>query len=211
MYDTAWLTGVWNYVAPELSDPTVGDEWKAVIYMGYGEISPQTAFAHSTNITAWGGTTSQAYLLYHLATRKNSAGGNICTAGASNPAGKFTIRAPSGKFVTSTAAAPSLVATSTTGTPFTLAYMPGGGSILNTVTSQFVTADPNGAVALAAARPVAQAWETFKVTVQPDGTYVIMALVNSMYITIDSTGELVNNGASLATAAKFTLIAQWCV
>ncbi|KAJ7491185.1 glycoside hydrolase family 81 protein [Mycena latifolia] len=208
MYDTPWLTGVWNYVAAELVDPSVGDDWKSIIYMAYGEVNPQTAFARSTNITGWGGTTSQAYLIYHLATRKNSAGGNICTSGAANPAGTFTLRAPNGQFVVSSTAAPQLVANAAVGTPFLFAYMPGGGSILNTATSQYVTADQNAAVPLAAARAVAQAWENFKVVQQADGTYVILAGVNSQYITLDSTGALVNNGASVAAAAKFTLVAH---
>ncbi|KAJ7184405.1 glycoside hydrolase family 81 protein [Mycena filopes] len=208
MYDTAWITGVWNYVSGEMVDPTIGDDWKSIIQMAYGEVSPQTAFARSTNITAWGGTTSQAYLLYHLATRKNSGGGSICTAGAANPVGTFVLRAPSGKFVASSAAAPQLVANGATGTRFTFAYMPGGGSILNAVTNQFVTADPNGAAALSAARPVAQAWESFKVLQQADGTYVIQAGVNAKYITLDATAELVNSGASLAAATKFTLVAS---
>ncbi|KAJ7118834.1 glycoside hydrolase family 81 protein [Mycena epipterygia] len=211
MYDTAWLNGVWNYVTPELVDPTVGDEWKAVIYMAYGEVSPQTAFSRSTNITAWGGTTSQAYLLYHLSTRKNASGGNICSSTAANPAGTFLIRASTGKLISSTTAAPQLVANSAVGTPFQFAYMPGGGSILNTAINQYVTADQNAAVPLAAARPVAQAWENFKVVLQADGTYVMLAGVNSQYITVDSTGALFNNGASIASAAKFTLVAQWYV
>jgi endo-1,3(4)-beta-glucanase len=86
--------------------------------------------------------------------------------------------------------------------------MPGGGSILNTATAQYVTADPNAAVPLSAARPVAQAWESFKINQQSDGTYVILAGVNSQYITVDSTGALVNNGASISAAAKFTLVAH---
>ncbi|KAF7323230.1 Glycoside hydrolase family 81 protein [Mycena chlorophos] len=207
LYDAAWLTGSWAYVANELVDPSVGDEWKAVIYMAYSEVDPQTAFQRSTNISAWGGTTSQTLLLYHLATRKNPSGQNICTATASNPVGNFTIRAPNGKFVSSTAAAPNLVATATTGTVFSFAYMPGGGSILNTATSQYVTADPNGVAPLAAARTVAQAWETFKVVQQTDGTYVIEALVNSAYVILDGSGELVNNG-TLAQAVHFTLVSH---
>ncbi|KAJ7460901.1 glycoside hydrolase family 81 protein [Mycena galericulata] len=209
MYDTAWLTGVWNYVSSELVDPTIGDEWKALIYMAYGEVNPQTAFSRSTNITGWGGTTSQAYLLYHLSTRKNSGGGNICSAAASNPTGTFVLRASTGnRSVSSTAVSPNLVATSSAGTPFTFAYMPGGGSILNTVTNQYVTADPNGAVPLSSARTIPQAWEMFKVVLQTDGTYVILAGVNSEYITIDPAGALINNGTSLAAATRFTLVAQ---
>ncbi|KAJ7118867.1 glycoside hydrolase family 81 protein [Mycena epipterygia] len=212
MYDTAWLNGVWNYVAPELVDPTVGDEWKAVIYMAYGEVSPQTAFACSTNITTWGGTTSQAHLLYHLSTRKNSpAHGNICSSAAVNPAGIFFIRASTGKLVSSTTAAPHLVANSFVGTPFRFAYMPGGGSILNTATNQYVTADPNAAVPLAADRTVAQACENFKAVPQADSTYILLSSINSQYITIDSTGALFNNGASVASAAKFVFVAQWYV
>ncbi|KAJ7778604.1 glycoside hydrolase family 81 protein [Mycena maculata] len=211
MYDTAWLNGVWNYVSSELDDPAVGDEWKSIIYMAYSEVSPQTAFARSTNITAWGGTTSQAHLLYHLSTRKNPGGGNICTSAPANPTGTFLIRTSTGKLVSSSTAAPQLVADSSVGTPFSFAYMPGGGSIFNTATSQYVTADPNAAVPLAAARAVAQAWENFKVVLQSDGTYVMLAGVNSQYVTIDSTGALFNNGASSATATKFTLVAQWYV
>ncbi|KAF7305202.1 Glycoside hydrolase family 81 protein [Mycena kentingensis (nom. inval.)] len=152
LYDTAWMNGVWNYVAGEMADPGIGDDWKSIIQMAYGEVNPQTAFQRSTNITAWGYTTSQAHLLYHLATRKNPSGAAICTPTASNPVGTFTIRAPNGKFVSSTAAAPNLVASASAGTVFSFAYMPGGGSIQNTVTQQYVTADQNGAAPLAAAR-----------------------------------------------------------
>ncbi|KAJ7090384.1 glycoside hydrolase family 81 protein [Mycena belliarum] len=206
MYDAAWLNGVWNYVSSELVDPTIGDDWKSIIYMAYGEVDPQTAFARSTNITGWGGlTTSQAFLIYHLATRKNPAGGNICTAAAANPAGTFTIRAPNGKFVSSSASSPNLVANADAGSSFLFAFMPGGGSIQNKATGQYVTADQNGAAPLAAARAVPQAWENFKVLQQGDGTYVILAGVNSRYITLDSTGALINNGATVSAAAKFTL------
>ncbi|KAF7294669.1 Glycoside hydrolase family 81 protein [Mycena indigotica] len=206
MYDTAWLNGMWNYVSSELADPTIGDEWKAVIYMAYGEVNPQTSFSRSTNITGWGGTTSQALLLYHLATRKNSSGGNICSATASNPSGTFTIRAPNGHFVSSTGAAPNLVATATAGTPFTFTFMPGGGSIFNNITQQYVTADPNGALPLSSARPVAQAWENFKLLIQADGTYIIRAGVNAAYVGLDGAGALVNNVASTSAATKFTLV-----
>ncbi|KAF7359182.1 Glycoside hydrolase family 81 protein [Mycena sanguinolenta] len=205
LYDTPWLTSVWPYVAGELVDPTVGDEWKAVIEMAYGEISPQAAFSASLNITGWGGTTSQAYLLYHLATRSNPGGANICTATAANPIGNFSLLAPNGQYVTSTAASPSLVASGSTGTTFSFAFMPGGGSIYSTANDLYVTADPNGALPLSAARTVPQAYENFKVRQQSDGTYVISADVNAEYITLDSTGALVNNGASLADAARFTL------
>ncbi|KAK7035829.1 glycoside hydrolase family 81 protein [Favolaschia claudopus] len=208
LYDVPWMTNVWSYVANEMADPTIGDDWKNIIQMAYGEVSPATAFQRSTNITAWGYTTSQAFSTYHLATRKNSGGGTICTANAANPAGSFTIRAPNGQFVTSTAAAVNLVASATTGTVFTLAYMPGGGSILNTANNQFVTADQNGAAPLAAARATAQAWESFKIIQQSDGTYVILAAVNSKYITLDSNGGLVNSASSVSAATKFTLVAH---
>ncbi|KAJ7168371.1 glycoside hydrolase family 81 protein [Mycena crocata] len=208
MYDTPWLNGVWNYVAAELVDPGVGDDWKSIIYMAYGEVNPQLAFSRSTNITAWGFTTSQAFLLYHLSTRKNSGGGNICTASAANPAGTFVLRASTGKFVSSSTAAPQLVANASAGTVFRFAYMPGGGSILNTVTNQYVTADPNGAVPVTAARAAAQGWESFKVVQQGDGTYVIQAGANLKYITLDPTGALVNNEANIVAAAKFTLVSQ---
>jgi hypothetical protein len=62
-------------------------------------------------------------------------------------------------------------------------------------------------VPLAAARATAQAWESFKV-VQSDGTYVLQAGVNLKYITLDSTGALVNSGASISAATKFTLTAH---
>ncbi|KAJ7099939.1 glycosyl hydrolase family 81-domain-containing protein, partial [Mycena belliarum] len=211
MYDTAWLNGVWNYVSPEMANPSVSDEWKALVYMAYGEVNPQMAMSRSTNITAWGGTTSQAYLIYHLATRKNSAGGDICTAAAVNPTGTFVILAPDGKFVSSSDFAPQLMANSTIGTRFLFTYLPNGGNIMNTVTDRYVTADPLAEAPLAATRYAAQAWENFKVVVQADGTYVMMASVNSRYITIDSTGALINNGATVEAAAKFNFIEQWYV
>ncbi|KAJ6620302.1 glycosyl hydrolase family 81-domain-containing protein [Mycena sp. CBHHK59/15] len=183
LYDTAWLTSVWPYVANELVDPTIGDEWKAVIYMAYGEVDPETAFSRSTNITAWGGTTSQALLLYHLSTPQNPAGPSSSARHQDNSSPRATPH-PSWLILNGWY-------------PVRLHYMPGGGSILNTVTSQYVTADPNAAVPLAAARTVAQAWESFQVVLQTDGTYVMRAGANSEYIILDPTGALYNNGTAL--------------
>ncbi|CAK5280983.1 unnamed protein product [Mycena citricolor] len=207
LYDVPWLTGAWSYVSGEMVDPAVGDDWKSIIYMAYGEVSPQTAFARSTNITAWGGTTSQAGLLYHLATRKNPTGANICTASGGNPTGVFTIKGPNGKFVTSTGAVTQLIANAAAnGTRFQFDYMPGGGSMLNLGTGMYVTADQNGAAPLSSARTVAQAWENFRITKQANGTYTMLAGVNSEYIVLDSTGALVNAGNNSANAAMFSLV-----
>lgn len=39
---------------PELVDPAIGDEWKAVIINAYSNAHPQVAAEWSAKLTAWG-------------------------------------------------------------------------------------------------------------------------------------------------------------
>jgi endo-1,3(4)-beta-glucanase len=45
---------MWSYTMPELVDPAIGDEWKAVIINAYSNAHPQVAAKWSANLTAWG-------------------------------------------------------------------------------------------------------------------------------------------------------------
>lgn len=133
-----------------------------------------------------------------------------------SPRGTFLIQdAQSGKFVSSSAGAPDLVAreaSGTTATWFNLSDVTVNGNtaaaIQNTVTEQFVTADPAGVGNLAAARGAASLWEMY--TLWPkSGTpdqFVIQAGANNLWVTTGKSGGLVNNVANYRDASGFRIV-----
>lgn len=74
-----------------------------------------------------------------------------------------------------------------------------------------MTADDSGNYALAATRAVASTWEQFVIRQKigaPGGVYSILAVSNSLYVTINSDGWLINNGEVEADSAGFYFIAS---
>jgi endo-1,3(4)-beta-glucanase len=72
-----------------------------------------------------------------------------------------------------------------------------------------VTADISGDYALAAIREVASTWEQFVIRQKigaPGGVYSILAVSNSLYVTVNSDGWLINNGEVEADSAGFYFI-----
>ncbi|KAG2186363.1 hypothetical protein INT43_002801, partial [Umbelopsis isabellina] len=208
-YDKPWISNIIPYCQGELSDPTIGDAFKSVIYAAYATVNPQQAYNYSQQLSDWGSGNSASNQLYFVATRSSSS--NICSTSLQTPQGNYYIQdVASGKYVT--AAGGNLVASASatlTATPFTLAFMPGGGSILAQSNNMYVTADPNGASPLAAARTTASTYETFRWLAQSDGSYYLEALVNHYDVTTQSSG-LVNNANSTngVTPSKYKLVAQ---
>ncbi|KAI9277913.1 glycosyl hydrolase family 81-domain-containing protein, partial [Umbelopsis sp. AD052] len=207
-YDKPWLQNVLPYCQAELNDPTIGDAFKSVIYAAYASVNPQQAYNYSQQLSDWGSGNSATNQLYFVATRPSSS--NICNTNLQTPQGSYYIQdVASGKYVTVSGSG-SLAATasaSLTAAPFTLAFMPGGGSILAQSNSQYVTADPNGQTALAAARATPSTYETFRWVAQSDGSYQLLALVNRDYVSTTSS-NLVNNANSTngITAGKYKLV-----
>ncbi|KZP11846.1 glycoside hydrolase family 81 protein [Athelia psychrophila] len=209
LYDSAWVNNVFNYAQDELTDPTIDDEWKCVIYDAYSQYNPQSAAALSTGLSDWGTGNTYTNTLYFISTRPNT-GGSICSATNANPIGNFTISTSDGLYVVSTAANANLIAsgTSTTATKFAFAWMPNSGSIFNTVNSQFVTADQSGIDALASARATVSSWETF--TIRPkvgaaSGVYSIKANANGLYVIVGAGGALINNATTEAGSTGFII------
>lgn len=180
-----------------------------VIYAAYATVNPQQAYNYSQQLSDWGSGNSASNQLYFVATRSSSS--SICSTSLQTPQGNYYIQdVASGKYVT--AAGGNLVASATatlTATPFTLAFMPGGGSIFSQSNNMYVTADPNGASPLAAARTTASTYETFRWLAQSDGSYYLEALVNHYDVTTQSSG-LVNsaNSTNGVSPSKYKLVAQ---
>ncbi|GAB5591706.1 hypothetical protein Unana1_06606 [Umbelopsis nana] len=209
-YDKAWIQGVIPYCQGELNDPTIGDAFKSVIYAAYSAVNPQQAFNYSQSLSDYGSGNSASNQLYFISTRSSSS--DICSATLQTPQGNYYIQdVASGKYVTVSGSGALTASVSATliATPFTLAFMPGGGSILAQSNNMYVTADPNGQAALNAARATASTYETFRWVSQNDGSYTLEALVNHDYVSTTSSG-LVNNANSTngISASKYKLVPQ---
>lgn len=210
MYDATWAQAVFNYAFNELNDPTIGDEWKSVIYLAYSQANPSDAAQRSTSLTSWGSGNSYSNQLYFLSTRPGALG--ICNSAASNPTGNFSIQSSSGNYV-SKANLPNLVASTTDPSQaaiFTFAFTPNAGTIQSVSNLQYVTADQSGNYTLSAARTTASAWEIFIVRPKKgaaSGVYSILAASNAEYVTLGAGGALINNRATEASSEGFQLLA----
>jgi endo-1,3(4)-beta-glucanase len=93
---------------------------------------------------------------------------------------------------------------------FNNSFVPNAGTLQLISTGQYVTADISGDYALAAIRAVASTWEQFIIRQKigaPAGVYSILAVSNSLYVTVNSEGWLINNGEDEADSAGFYFIA----
>lgn len=160
-------------------------------------------------LSDYGSGNSASNQLYFISTQTSTS--DICSASLQTPQGAYYIQdVKSGLYVTVSGSGNLAASASATiiATPFTLGFMPGGGSILAQSNNQYVTADPNGQLALAAARATASSYETFRWIAQSDGTYEFEALVNKDYISTTSSG-LINNSNSTngVSPSKYKLVA----
>ncbi|KAF8310367.1 glycoside hydrolase family 81 protein [Clavulina sp. PMI_390] len=203
-----WANNVFNYAQSELTDPTIGDEWKCVIYDAYSNYNPSAAASLSTNLASWGSGNSYTNTLYYIATRPGASG--VCNGMPSNPVGTYKIQAvSSGSYVT--LSSNNLVAstTSASATTFNLAWLLNAGTIYATSNSMYVTADQAGTDALSAARTTASTWEQFVIRQKvgaATGVYSIKAISNGLYVTLGSGGTLINGGATESASAGFKFV-----
>lgn len=212
MYDSEWVNNVYNYAQSELIDPTVGDDWKCVIYDAFSQYNPQTAASLSTQLMNWGSGNTYTNTLYFIATRSNSAGGSICSNMTTNPSGTFKIVTTSGQYVVSSSGSPNLVAStssSSAATSFKLAWLPNAGTIQSAATNEYVTADQSGTDAIAATKGSASSYETFIIRPKVgagNGVYSIKANSNNNYIVVGSGGSLINSGTTEASSTGFQFV-----
>lgn len=212
LYDSAWVNNIYNYAQDELTDPTIDDEWKCVIYDAYSQYDPQTAASLSTQLTDWGSGNTYTNTLYFISTRPNSSGGSICSSTDANPSGTYKLMSTSGQYVVSSSASPNLVASassSSDATSFVFAWLPNAGTIQSTANSQYVTADQSGTDPISAARTTASTWETFVIRPKvgaSSGVYSIKASANGLYIVVGSDGSLINGGATEADSTGFQFV-----
>ena len=214
-YDSAWVQNVYQYTLSELNDPTVGDEWKCVIYDAYANANPQQAAQLSTNLQDWGTGNTYTNTLHFIATRNNPSGTPICSGAPANPTGSFKIQSTTNNnYVVASTSSLNLAATTSDAsqaTVFKFTWLPNSGNILDVATNQYVTADQSGSDPLQAARTVASTWEEFMIRQKvgaASGVYSIKAGSNSLYVTVRSSdGALVNGGANEAASTGFRLVA----
>ncbi|ODM87310.1 Endo-1,3(4)-beta-glucanase 1 [Orchesella cincta] len=206
-YDREWMEGVLDYCKQELDDPKFGDDFKSVIYAAYAKVDPVRAYEFSTQLFSWGSGNSASNQLYFVSTQQS--GGDICSAANQTPEGTFTVQdAATGQFVT-VAGDGHLAATTGSdaeGERFLLAFTPGGATIKASSNNKFVTAGPDGNSALSASRDVAQSYEIFRWKANGDGTYVLTAMVNRMFVTTQGgSGDMINNAGNEGQASRYRL------
>ncbi|KAN0121685.1 glycoside hydrolase family 81 protein [Hyaloscypha variabilis] len=213
LYDTEWVENVWQYTMDELLSSAISDDWKCVIVDAYSNANPQVAALWSSNMTTWGSGQTYTNELYFIGTRENPSSTGICQNLPQNPTGTFYLQDySSGKFITASSANTNVTATlpSVTGAAiFNGAFVPNAGTLQLTSTGEYVTADDSGDYALAAIRETASTWEQFVVRQKngaPGGVYSILAVSNSLYVTVNNDGWLINNGEVEADSAGFYFI-----
>jgi endo-1,3(4)-beta-glucanase len=160
--------------------------------------------------------TGQTYTneLYFIGTRENPSSTGICGVLPQNPFGTFTLQDySSGNYVAASSANTNVTATLTSASGaaiFNSSFVPNAGTLQLTSTGMYVTADISGDYALAAIRTVASTWEQYVVRQKigtPSGVYSILAVSNSLYVTVNSDGWLINNGEEESDSAGFYFIA----
>ncbi|CZR44134.1 uncharacterized protein FPRO_13919 [Fusarium proliferatum ET1] len=212
MYDAEWVSNVFSYTMPELTNASYADSWKSVIYAAYANAKPQEAATWSAKLSDWGSGNTYTNELYFISTRPNSNGQPICATLPENPYGDYKIQATSGKYIVSAANGGQLSASSASANDadtFSSAYVPNAGTLQLARNKQYVTADQSGTFALSAARAVASTWERFIIRQkigESEGVYSIKAASNGKYVRVGGDGTLVNDGAAENEATGFRFI-----
>ncbi|KAF5669328.1 glycoside hydrolase family 81 [Fusarium circinatum] len=201
MYDAEWVSNVFAYTMPELTNASYADSWKSVIYAAYANANPQEAAAWSANLSDWGSGNTYTNELYFISTRPNPNGQPICGNFPENPYGDYKIQTTSGKYIVSAANGGQLSAASNSTSyadVFSSAYVPNAGTLQLAKDKQYVTADQSGTYSLSAARTIADTWERFIIRQkvgEAEGVYSIKAFSNGKYVRVGGDGTLVNDGA----------------
>ncbi|KAH7101493.1 glycosyl hydrolase family 81-domain-containing protein [Auriculariales sp. MPI-PUGE-AT-0066] len=210
-YRSPWVADMLRYVQSELDDPSVGDEWKSVIYLALSNVDPHRAMQLSLQLTSWGSGNTYTNQLHFIATRHNPSGRPIMPMErVLDLNGTFSLQASDGRWISSRSNRPELVAdarSSSQAAGFSIGFAPGGVTIRHATTGQYVTADISGEHALSAARERVAAWEVFKLVPHPNHqptSYAIVAGSNKQHVRICEDGRLLPN-APPAEAAIFTL------
>ncbi|KAF5552869.1 glycoside hydrolase family 81 [Fusarium mexicanum] len=212
MYDAEWVSNVFAYTMPELTNASNADSWKSVIYAAYANANPQEAAAWSANLSDWGSGNTYTNELYFISTRPNPNGQPICGNLPENPYGDYKIQTTSGKYIVSAANGGQLSAASNStsyAAVFSSAYVPNAGTLQLARDKQYVTADQSGTYSLSAARAIADTWERFIIRQkvgEADGVYSIKAFSNGKYVRVGGDGTLVNDGAVESDATGFRFI-----
>nr|RBQ89678.1 hypothetical protein FVER53263_13657 [Fusarium verticillioides] len=212
MYDAEWVSNVFAYTMPELTNASYADSWKSVIYAAYSNAKPQEAAAWSANLSDWGSGNTYTNELYFISTRPNPSGQPICGALPQNPYGDYKIQATSGKYIVCAANGGQLSTSSNSSNEasvFSSAYVPNAGTLQLISNKQYVTADQSGAYSLSAARAIADTWERFIIRQkigQNQGVYSIKAASNGKYVRVGGDGSLINDGAVESDATGFRFI-----
>lgn len=78
--DQTWGEAAYTYTSVEFSDPTVGPDWKNLMYMAHSIWDPVTAFQEALGVTTWGSGNTYTNTLWFIATRASTASvsGRVC-------------------------------------------------------------------------------------------------------------------------------------
>ncbi|KLO90617.1 Uncharacterized protein LW93_11038 [Fusarium fujikuroi] len=212
MYDAEWVSNVFSYTMPELTNASYADSWKSVIYAAYANAKPQEAATWSAKLSDWGSGNTYTNELYFISTRPNPNGQPICATLPENPYGDYKIQATSGKYIVSAANGGQLSASGASpndADTFSSAYVPNAGTLQLARNKQYVTADQSGNFPLSASRATASTWERFIIRQkigESEGVYSIKAASNGKYVRVGGDGTLVNDGAAENEATGFRFI-----
>jgi len=193
--DSKWATGVAQWVAGDLANPAIGDDWKSLIYLANAVNNPTSAWGQVQGISTWGSGNTNTNGFWWIASRPGTTGNTCANTPTNGPSissgllqsvstGKYlTIGSGSNAFVTGDLSSAAVL---------TFAPIAGGTTIQSNATHQYASIDNTGSNPMVINRATPSSWETFVFT-NISGQFVIRALSNGQYLGVGANNEVYNN------------------
>jgi len=195
--DQTWGKNAYAYTTVEFNDPTVGGDWKNLMYMAHSIWDPVTAFQEALTVSVWGSGNSFSNTLWFIATRASTAAvsGRVCSSFPQTGANIFQgllYSVSAGKYVVVGSGDNALATADVNGATVFKFNNVQGTQIQNVATGEYASADNTGASTVIVNRQAPSAWETFTFY-QINGNVVIKAQSNNLFLGIGANNALINN------------------
>eukprot|EP00026_Physarum_polycephalum_P002500 Phypoly_transcript_02507.p1 GENE.Phypoly_transcript_02507~~Phypoly_transcript_02507.p1 ORF type:complete len:762 (+),score=155.94 Phypoly_transcript_02507:445-2730(+) len=215
--DQNWGKNAYAYTQVEFNDPTVGSDWKNLMYMAHAVWDPVTAFQEALTVSQWGSGNSFSNTLWFIATRASTAAvsGRVCVNAPQTGANIFQgllYSVSAGQYVSVGTDALARANSGLSGATVFKFNNVQGTQIQNVANGQYASADNSGTSTVIVNRQAPSTWETFTFF-QLNGYYVIRAQSNSQYLSIGAGGALINNinaasPSQVPVSGQFHLVCQ---
>jgi endo-1,3(4)-beta-glucanase len=193
--DSKWATGVAQWVAGDLANPALGDDWKSLIYLANAVNNPTSAWQQVQDVSGWGSGNTNTNGFWWIASRPGSSGSTCANTPSNGPSiNSGLIQSVSnGMYLTVGAGSDAFITgTLQSGAILTFSPIAGGTTIQSNATKQYASIDNTGTNPMIINRATPSGWETF-VFIKVNGNFVIKALSNGKYLGVGTNNEVFNN------------------